>query len=66
MGDQDKKDIAEILDIRANEIAKYRDGIMKDVKHLGGSVGGVDLALTMEMGRLRDLADKVSKLEVGE
>jgi hypothetical protein len=52
---QEKKDIKDILSRRANEIALFKNEFMKDKSHLGS----VELALTREMQRLRDLADKV-------
>ena len=52
----ERKQIAEILDRRANEIA----GFSADYKNDGNHFGSVELALTREIERLRRLADKVN------
>lgn len=51
----ERKQIAEILDRRANEIAGFSGGYKKDGNHYGS----VELALTREIDRLRRLADRV-------
>ncbi len=55
----ERKQIAEILDRRANEIA----GFSADYKKDGNHFGSVELALTREIDRLRRLADKVDPPE---
>lgn len=52
--------VSEILKRRANEIAGYKTDMMKEKHHLGS----VELALTREMERLRDLADKVNTVNL--
>ncbi len=52
----EKGAISVILKRRANEIATYRADIMKEGYHLGS----VEMALTREIDRLRDLAGKVN------
>jgi len=47
--------VSVILKRRANEIAAYKADMMKEKHHLGS----VEMALTREIERLRDLADKV-------
>lgn len=56
--DKEKREVAEILERRANEIAGFKRDLMQDKNHLGS----VELALTREMERLRDLADKVNPI----
>ena len=56
--DKEKREISEILGRRANEIAGFKHDLMQDKNHLGS----VELALTREMNRLRDLADKVDPI----
>lgn len=51
--------IAEILGRRANEIAGYCGDYRNDPKHYGG----VELAMTREIERLRRLADRVCPSE---
>lgn len=48
--------IAEILERRANEIATFVMEHRRDNKHFGS----VELALSREIGRLRELAELVS------
>ena len=58
-----KKETGEISDIlrrRANEIASYKSDMMKEKHHLGS----VELALTREIERLRDLSDKVNPINL--
>lgn len=50
---EDCAQVAEILKRRANEIAGYVD------QHRSGMPGSVEMALTREMARLRDLRDKI-------
>lgn len=55
----ERKQIAEILSRRANEIAAYSDEYRKNENHFGS----VELALSREIGRLRRLADKVNSTD---
>ena len=52
----ERKQIAEILDRRANEIAGFSGDYKKDGNHFGS----VELALSREIERLRRLADRVN------
>ncbi len=52
----ERRQIEEVLDRRANEIALYLDEYRKDGKHFGS----VELALSREIERLRRLADRVN------
>ena len=58
----ERKQIAEVLDRRANEIAGYSDDYRKNPNHFGS----VELALIREIGRLRNLADRVNPPEPTE
>ena len=51
----ERKQISEILDRRANEIAGFAGDYVRDDKHFGS----VSLALSREVERLRRLADRV-------
>lgn len=51
----DRRQIAAILERRANEIAGFADEYRRDPKHHGS----VELALSREIDRLRRLAQKV-------
>lgn len=53
--DKDRREIASILSRRANEIA----GFANDYRSKDDHYGSVELALTREMDRLRQLAYKV-------
>jgi len=55
----DRRQIEEVLNRRANEIAGFSDEYRKDPKHHGS----VELALTREIDRLRRLADRVNPSE---
>jgi hypothetical protein len=55
----ERKQIAEILDRRANEIA----GFSSDYRNNKDHYGSVELALTREIERLRRLADRVNPPE---
>lgn len=55
----ERKQIAEILDRRANEIAVFSGDYRKDGNHFGS----VELALSREIERLRRLADLVNPPE---
>lgn len=55
----ERKQIAEILARRANEIAGFNGEYRKDGNHHGS----VELALTREIERLRRLAERVSPPE---
>lgn len=52
----ERKQIAEILRRRANEIAGFSGDYRNDPKHYGS----VELALTREIERLRRLAERVN------
>jgi hypothetical protein len=52
----ERKQIAEILSRRANEIAGFSGDYRKDGNHFGS----VELALSREIERLRRLADRVN------
>mgnify|MGYP000299385753 CR=1 FL=1 len=55
----ERKQVAEILDRRANEIAGFSGDYRKDGNHFGS----VELALSREIERLRRLADRVNPPE---
>ena len=55
---QDKKDIEDILRHRANEIASFRSYYCSNPSHLGS----VEIALSREIFRLRDLAERINPL----
>lgn len=55
----ERKQIADILSRRANEVAGFSGDYQKDGNHFGS----VELALTREIERLRRLADKVNPPE---
>lgn len=52
----ERKQIADILNRRSNEIAGFADNYRKNPDHYGS----VELAHTREINRLRKLADKVN------
>ena len=54
---QQREEIAAILRRRANEVAEFKADYTKDRSHFGS----VELALTREIDRLRDLADSVEE-----
>ena len=54
-----RHEISEILERRANEIAMFKASYTEDRNHLGS----VELALSREINRLRELADWVSREE---
>lgn len=54
-----RHEISEILERRANEVAMFKANYTEDRNHLGS----VELALSREINRLRDLADWVSRSE---
>lgn len=58
----ERKQIAEILDRRANEIAGFSSDYQRDGKHYGS----VEFALTREIDRLRRLAERVKPAEPEE
>lgn len=58
----ERKQIAEILDRRANEIAGFSADYRKDGNHFGS----VELALSREIERLRRLSDRVNPPEPEE
>lgn len=53
---QDRQQIGEILERRANEIASFSDDYRRKPDHYGS----VELALTREIDRLRRLAERVN------
>jgi len=55
----DRAQIEEILSRRANEVAQYCDEYRRKPDHLGS----IELALSREIERLRELADKVNPPE---
>mgnify|MGYP006365030789 CR=1 FL=1 len=55
---EDSKEICEILERRANEIAMFLADYRKDEKHFGS----IELALSREIDRLRGLSEKLSDL----
>ena len=55
---QNKKDVEDILRHRANEIASFRSDYCSNPNHLGS----VELALSREIFRLRDLAERINPL----
>lgn len=55
----DRRQVAEILNRRANEIAGFSDTYRRDANHHGS----VELALTREIDRLRRLAERVDPPE---
>lgn len=57
--ESERKQIAEILRRRANEIAGFSGDYRNDLKHYGS----VERALTREIERLRRLAERVSPPE---
>lgn len=59
LSSHERKQIAEILNRRANEIA----GFHGDYRNNAGHFGSVELALTREIGRLRRLAERVGPPE---
>jgi hypothetical protein len=58
----ERAQIAEILGRRANEIAGFSGEYRKD----GARLGSVELALSREIERLRQLADRVNPPEPGD
>jgi uncharacterized protein with von Willebrand factor type A (vWA) domain len=52
----ERRQIAEILERRSNEIAGFSDEYRRDPKHHGS----VELALSREINRLRRLAERVN------
>lgn len=52
---QDRRQIAEILERRSNDVASYTD----EHRRAGDLPGSVELALTREIERLRRLAERV-------
>lgn len=55
----ERKQIGEILERRANEIAGFSDKYRREPEHYGS----VELALTREIDRLRRLAERVNPEE---
>lgn len=58
----ERKQIAEILNRRASEIAGFSSDYRRDDKHYGS----VELALTREIDRLRNLAERANPEEPEE
>lgn len=59
---EDRKEIAEILNRRANEVAKFQSDYTNDPNHFGS----VELALSREISRLRRLAQGIHWLGGGD
>jgi hypothetical protein len=55
----ERRQIEEVLDRRANEIAGFHQEYRNDPKHHGS----VELALSREIDRLRKLADRVNPFQ---
>lgn len=55
----EREEIAEILKRRANEVAKFSSEYQENPSHFGS----VELALSREITRLRDLADRINPPE---
>lgn len=55
----EREEIAEVLKRRANEVAKFSSEYQDNPNHFGS----VELALTREITRLRDLADRINPPE---
>jgi hypothetical protein len=55
----ERKQIAEILERRANEVASFSDEYRRNPGHFGS----VEFALTREIERLRRLAERVNPAE---
>lgn len=58
----ERKQVAEILNRRANEIAKFSGSYRENPEHFGS----VEFALTREIDRLRTLATRVNPPEPEE
>jgi hypothetical protein len=58
----EREQVAEILGRRANEIAGFNDEYRRNPNHFGS----VELALKREIGRLRELAERVLSLDPDE
>lgn len=56
MTNDERNQIAEILSRRANEVAMFKADYTKGPAHFGS----VEMALSREINRLRDLADLLS------
>jgi hypothetical protein len=56
---EDREDISEILQRRANEVGSFLDKYRSNEDHFGS----VELALSREIARLRKLSDKVQPYE---
>ena len=57
--EEERKEIAVILSRRANEIAEFKAEYTKDRNHFGS----VEMALSREITRLRDLSIKIDVAE---
>ena len=57
----EREEIAEILKRRANEVAKFSSEHQENPSHFGSTE--LELALTREVTRLRDLADRINPPE---
>ncbi len=58
--DNDRHQIAEILDRRANDVATFQQDVESRLKEkLGDFRGSVEMAIQREIKRLRRLADKI-------
>ncbi len=56
----ERKEISEILNRRANEIARFSDNYRRDENHFDS----VELALAREISRLRLLADAIDPPDI--
>lgn len=60
----ERRQIAEILDRRSNDIASFKSDLERKTKtELDGFPGSVEMALTREIHRLRRLSEKVKPTE---
>lgn len=62
MTKNERRQIAEILNRRANEVAEFSRSYRSNLGHLGS----VELSLTREIDRLRHLADRIEPTEPGD
>lgn len=69
LSDSERKQIAEILERRANDIATFESAVKRNMPPTVAEYdfpGSVDLALTREIQRLRKLASKIRPIESQE
>ena len=61
LSDSERRQIAEILDRRANDVASFKYDTEKKLgQPLGDYRGSVEMAMTREVARLRRLAEKIN------